>query len=136
MAKEQGGAASVTAVFDSSAILAIIQRERGSDAALASARGGFISTVNIVEVLQRVAELGGEPERPLGQLARLGIDIVPLSLSQAMIAAALREPTKHKGLSLGDRSCLALGREMALPVITADTKWEGLDLGIDIRQIR
>ncbi|MES2443137.1 MAG: type II toxin-antitoxin system VapC family toxin [Pseudomonadota bacterium] len=126
----------MTAVFDASAILAIIRSERGSEVALASARGGVVSSVNIVEVLQRLAEIGVEPDRALEQLVRLGIEIVPLSLEQAVIAAALRAPTKHKGVSLGDRSCLALGQHLGLPVITADTKWEGLDLGIEIRQIR
>jgi len=124
------------AVFDASAIIAIIRGEHGSEVALASAKGGLVSTVNIVEILQRLAEVGVAPAKALAQLIRLDVEIVPLSLEQAVIAAELRAPTKHKGVSLGDRSCLALARALGLPVITADTKWEGLDLDIDIRQIR
>jgi PIN domain nuclease of toxin-antitoxin system len=34
------------------------------------------------------------------------------------------------GLSLGDRACLALGRRLKLPVLTADQIWKKVELEI------
>ena len=42
----------------------------------------------------------------------------------------------EKGLSLGDRACLALASLTGRIVVTADRVWPELDLGIDIRLIR
>jgi PIN domain nuclease of toxin-antitoxin system len=44
--------------------------------------------------------------------------------------------TRHAGLSLGDRACLALGEGLGYPVITADRVWASLDLGIEVVVIR
>lgn len=69
-------------------------------------------------------------------LELLHIDIVDFTNDDAQVAANLRIETKHKGLSLGDRACLALGRRLSLPVYTADRIWGQLAIGIDIRVIR
>jgi PIN domain nuclease of toxin-antitoxin system len=44
----------------------------------------------------------------------------------AVRAAALRAATKHLGLSLGDRACLATAQLRDLPVLTADRVWKKL----------
>jgi len=44
--------------------------------------------------------------------------------------------TRHLGLSLGDRCCLALAKELGADVYTAERKWAGLDLGVTVRVIR
>ncbi len=44
--------------------------------------------------------------------------------------------SRPRGLSLGDRICLALAEREGLPVYTADPHWADLPLGIDIRVIR
>ena len=51
-------------------------------------------------------------------------------------AASFDEVTKQHGLSLGDRACLALAKLRNLPVLTADTIWKELDLGVKIKLIR
>ena len=56
--------------------------------------------------------------------------------SQAYIAASLRPATRAKGLSLGDRACLALAIERGVPALTADRAWMELDVGVDVRLIR
>lgn len=48
----------------------------------------------------------------------------------------LRPPTKHLGLSLGDRACLTLAQHLDLPALTTDRTWEGLSLGITVQVIR
>ena len=51
-------------------------------------------------------------------------------------AGALRLATRHLGLSLGDRACLALAEREQLPILTGDGAWALLDIGLDIRLIR
>ena len=41
-----------------------------------------------------------------------------------------------KGLSLGDRACIATAKHFGLPVIIADKVWARLDLGVEVRLIR
>ena len=51
-------------------------------------------------------------------------------------ADELRPLTKHLGMSLADRACLALAERERLPVLTADRSWTSIDLAIGIRLIR
>ena len=63
--------------------------------------------------------------------------IVPLDVEQSFDIAFLKKSTKHKGLSIGDRACIALGIKMKLPIYTADKVWADLDLeGAEIILIR
>lgn len=50
--------------------------------------------------------------------------------------ARLRPLTKAAGLSLGDRACVALALRLRQPALTADRAWDGLALGVELRQIR
>lgn len=95
-----------------------------------------MSTVNLVEILSRLVEEGESAEQVLDDIARLEIAIRPFDAATATEAARLRPLTKHRGLSLADRACLALGRVQNMPVFTADRLWADLDLGIDVRLIR
>jgi len=126
----------VSAVFDASALLAVMLGEPGSEIVLAEIRRGLVSTVNVVEVIQRMADHGIDSKETLKQLSRLEIEIVPFDLDQAAVVASLRPATRHKGVSLADRACLALGIDRGLPVFTTDRIWTELALPLDIRLIR
>ena len=126
----------VSAVFDASALLAVMLGEPGSEIVLAEIRRGLVSTVNVVEVIQRMADHGIDSKETLKQLSRLEIEIVPFDLDQAAVVASLRPATRHKGVSLADRACLALGINRGLPVFTTDRIWTELALPLDIRLIR
>jgi ribonuclease VapC len=62
--------------------------------------------------------------------------VVPFDQNLATVAAALRPAAKSLAFSFADRTCLALAKDRALPVFTADRDWSKVDLGIDVRQIR
>ena len=63
--------------------------------------------------------------------------IIPFDLDQAAEVARLNKLVKHKGLSLGDRACLALGIKLQAPIYTADKVWSELDIDkADIKLIR
>lgn len=123
-------------VLDASVVLAIVFEESPDVFDLSDLPGGRLSNVNYCEVLTRCLERGMDADFAERQIARLKIDRLPFTAADARVAAELRTATRHRGLSLGDRACLALARREGLPVLTADRQWEGLDVGIDIRLIR
>ena len=123
-------------VLDSSALLALIQNERGGEMVADRARGAMMSAVNYVEVVTRVIDLDLPETKAFEAVRRLRIDVVAHDKQLAERAGILRRATRHLGLSLGDRSCLALAERAAASVLTADRCWAELDLGIDIELIR
>ena len=97
--------------------------------------------MNWAEVLSKLAERGQDPDRVAEELARRGIlgpalRVVPLDDAQARLVARLRPVTRSAGLSIGDRSALALGVTRDLPVLTADREWASLQIGARIEVIR
>ncbi len=126
-------------VVDASALLALLKNEPGADLVRTEAVSALVSAVNSAEIWSRVLEddenglLPGICEL---ELDALGLTIVPFDQSAALATAELRPLTRLRGLSLGDRACLALARERHLPVLTADRSWAALDLGLDIQLIR
>ena len=44
--------------------------------------------------------------------------------------------TRARGLSFGDRACLALGLALRASVYTADKSWKGLRVGVRIHVVR
>ncbi len=129
----------MTIVLDASAVLAVLLEENGADVVLAAAAGALVSTVNLTEVLEKVADKAGDAGPIPDELRRIGIIIVPFSARQAQIAAALKPRVASvKNISLADRACLALTLDTGLPVLTGDRDWAKLDpdLDLDIHLIR
>lgn len=132
----------MSSVLDASALLAYLRMEPGGVvAAQAIDRQTAISTVNLAETLTRLVELGATVTEATGHIRRLGIlgrrlKVVSLTQADASEMARLRPLTRHLGLSLGDRACLALGLRLGLPVVTADRNWARLNLGVAVQLIR
>ncbi len=129
-------------VLDASALLALLRGEAGEEVvAEALAGGAWISAVNWSEVLAKLAEVGIPTERALAELINRGVlgqalQIAPFEEVAALLTAQLREPTRGRGLSLGDRACLALAQHKQRPALTADRSWRELEVGVEIRLIR
>jgi ribonuclease VapC len=129
-------------VLDASALLAHLRDEPGADVvAEAIASGAVISTVNLAEVFSRVADRGGSPAKLAAELTESGlldgaITVEPFTAADAIDAGRLRPLTRDVGLSLGDRACLALARRLDAPALTADTDWQGVAHGVELRPIR
>jgi len=124
------------AVFDSSAILAVLLSEPGCDRVLSRLEGGYLSTVNLIEVHARMIALGADPTLAWNRVLNFGCKICPLTENQARTAAELLTVTRPYGLSLGDRVCLALAIEHGAKVCTADRAWKSIPLPIEIEVIR
>jgi PIN domain nuclease of toxin-antitoxin system len=125
-----------THVADASAILAMLDREPGHQRVEAALAETVMSTVNLAEIVTSLINKGIPAADARRTTESLEIETVPLDRELALAAGVLREGTRSHGLSLGDRACLALGRHLALPVLTADRTWADLDVGIEIQLIR
>ncbi len=124
------------AVLDASAILAFLRGERGAEV-VADYRGdALVSAVNVAEAGARLADLGANAAEVRRSIALMGMEIVPFDADQAHEAADIRDATRRRGLSLGDRACLQLAARTGLPALTADRVWTEIDAGVDVRLIR
>jgi len=124
-------------VLDASALLAILNREDGSERLtpelLAEATS---STVNLAEVQTTLVRRGAAPDEAWEDALSPICEPAPFTADQARIAGDLVSQTRAWGLSLGDRACLALGLALQVPVYTADKLWKNLRIGVKIHVIR
>ncbi len=123
-------------VADASAILACLHGEPGGEVAARHLPGAVVSAVNLAEVGARLADRGVPDEAARRAIVSLGMVIAPFDEDLAYASAALRPATRRLGLSLGDRACLALARQLAAPVLTADRAWSELEIGVEVMLVR
>lgn len=123
-------------VLDATAVLALLQGERGADRVEAALHGAVIGAVNLAEVVGKLAEAGMSEEAVHMTLGSLELEVVPFDEDLAFRAGLLRLRTRSYGLSLGDRACLALAQRLGKPALTADRAWATLKLGIETDLIR
>jgi ribonuclease VapC len=123
-------------VTDASAILAALKNEPFGNLDPRRLIGATISAVNVCEVLSKLHDDGLNDTQAEAAVSTMDLHVVPFDASHARTAARLRSITRHAGLSLGDRACLAVGLHLGRPVITADRAWASLNLGVEIVVIR
>lgn len=126
-----------SAVLDASVILAILFQEPGADTMTDEIMTGAVaSTVNLAEVQSKLVKRGHDPDRAWKDALLLETDPEPYTADQAKIAGSLIAKTEKYGLSLGDRSCLALAISLKAPVYTTEQAWRNLNVGVPIHVIR
>lgn len=108
-------------VLDASAVLAFLQGEQGADEVESTLPEAVIGAANWAEVLQKIRARNADVAIARSLLLSYGVRIEAVSASDGEQAAALWQ--RGDGLSLGDRLCLALGRRLNVPVLTADRAW-------------
>ena len=127
-------------VMDASALLALMQGERGGDVVndLIVEHECVASSVNIVEVGTRLVDKGLAPIHLARTLKELDVQTIDFDLEQALLSASLRVTTRLAGLSLGDRACLALAQLMKGTAVTADSAWSDIAeaVGVEVLMIR
>ena len=123
-------------VLDASALLALIFAERGGDIVAAALSSAVMTSVNYSEVATRLYDQGMTQGEIQARLETFELEVVAFDREIALAAAALRPLTRHVGLSLGDRACLALAGHLGLPAMTADRPWAQLDVGVPVQVIR
>lgn len=124
-------------VFDSSALIALLAKEKGYELVKNHMRDAIISTVNIAEVYKYCIETQKIPLNETRKIIKLlGIKIIDFDDDQAAINADLVSKTKKYGLSLGDRACIALAVIRNHSIITCDKIWQEVDMGVELIMVR
>ncbi len=123
-------------VLDASAVLAVLNAERGADRLAREMSKAAISAVNLSEVVAKLTDAGMPSIEARATLSILGLDVHPFDREAAYAAGELRADTRAFGLSLGDTACLALGRSLRARVWTTDRRWAELRVGVEVRLAR
>lgn len=123
-------------VLDASVILAVLLGELPAAEAEVWLTGSCIGAVNLSEAVAKLVDKGYLENAIRENLAAMKLDVRPFDHAQAEHAGLLRSATRHAGLSLGDRACLALASDLGRPAATTDRAWAKLDIGIPIELIR
>lgn len=124
-------------VLDASALLALIQNEKGAEIIKPLLNVAVMSTVNVSESLTVLQRTNISPQEALSLINDIVNMIVPFDLEQAQYMAELQSHVQHKGLSLGDKACISLGVKLQASIYTADKAWSELELnGAEIKLIR
>lgn len=114
-------------VFDASALLVLLNQEKGYELVEKHLSKIIMSTVNVSEVFYTLIGVG-MPENQVKEIVLEVVkEIIPFDLEQAFVSGGLKKATKFYGLSFGDRACFALAKIKKLPVLTADKIWEKID---------
>ncbi len=125
-------------VLDSSAVIALVLGEAGSDLVDAAIEESVISTVSLAEVVEVLRRRGLSVRDARAALAALALPTIAPDEETAIEAGLLAAATRGHGLSLGDRFCFALARRLSAIALTADHAWlgAGSHTGIKVELIR
>lgn len=125
-------------VVDASAVIAMLLEEPGYEVVEDVIAESIISAVNLAEVVAALCARDNSPESVQAIVDRLAIPCVAADAALAVEAGLMRSVTASRGLSLGDRFCLALARRVGCPAITADKAWLHVAgaVGVDVQSIR
>ncbi len=110
-------------VLDSSAVLAHIFEETGADLVEEVLPGALLCSVNLAEVVAKLKDRGLSAAEIKTALETVDFEVVDFDRELAVICGQLRGETRHLGLSLGDRACLAVARQRDIVAFTTDSAW-------------
>lgn len=112
-----------SSVLDASAVLTLLWNETGAVRVREFLSGAAISSVNLSEVVAKLADDGILSAPSRSRVDELALRVVPFDEKAAYAAGSLHSDTRPLGLSLADCACLALARWMDAPAVTADRLW-------------
>jgi PIN domain nuclease of toxin-antitoxin system len=122
--------------MDASAVLAYLQGEPGAAEFETALAHSCISAVNLAEVLSKLVDAGINLQTACAAVRDLPCEVVPFDRDLAERVAGLRMATRKRGLSLGDRACLALAEREKGTAFTTDRDWLKIGTATDIRVVR
>ncbi len=122
--------------LDASLLIAVFTGEPDHEQMTGYLLDGVVSSVNLSEVAAKLGERGEDEAQFRRDVREMQLPVVAFDEELAFLAARLRGPTRHAGLSFADRACLATARSLGLTAVTADRGWKNLKLGIRILVVR
>lgn len=126
----------MTFVLDASALLALLRREPGAERVQAVLPQSVMSSVNLTEVVSKLVARGAPEAEVRAILSAIQPSVLAYEEDLAIDVGLMHASTRSRGLSLGDRACLALARRLAAMALTTDRAWREVDVGAAIEVIR
>jgi ribonuclease VapC len=127
---------SETYVLDASAVLCLLQEEKGAERVAGALPDAIIGAVNYSEVVGKLVESGIDDATVDGLISTLQLKVIPFDRTQARLAGALRATTRKLGLSLGDRACLALAATEGATALTCERSWTKFEAPCKVETLR
>ena len=127
---------SETYVLDASAVLCLLQEEKGAERVAQALPAAIIGAVNYSEVVGKLTEAGIDGSTVDGLVDKLQLTVIPFDRAQARLAGSLRATTRKLGLSLGDRACLALATAQGATALTCERSWTKFEAPCKVETLR
>ena len=127
---------SKTYVLDASAVLCLLQDEKGAERVSEALPDAKIGAVNYSEVVAKLVEAGIDEATVEGLIDKLQLTVIPFDRIQARLAGSLRATTRKFGLSLGDRACLALAAAEGATALTCERTWTKFEAPCKVETLR
>jgi ribonuclease VapC len=124
-------------ILDSTALIALVGLESGSERVLELLSQSAVSAVNLAETANKLLAKGFSPEEVRVSLGKLELRVEDWTEAMAYRSAEFTQFNKSHGLSLGDRACLTLAKQLRATAVTSDRAWRRLPaLGVRIMIFR
>jgi len=123
-------------ILDASALLCLLQNEKGAERIAEVLPQAQIGAVNFSEAFGKLVEAGLDEGTVDSLIGSLQMQVIPFDREQARLAGSLRRTTRESGLSLGDRACLALASIQGAVALTCDKSWTRLEIGCRVELVR
>lgn len=123
------------AVLDASAVIALLNGERGASKVAVVVADAAVGVFNQAEVVSHFVNLGAPIEEVRAMLGALPYTVVAADEPLGWDAGVLRAVTSSAGLSLGDRFCLALAKRLGVPAYTADRAWKDVAVAAGVKVV-
>jgi len=123
-------------VLDSSAVIALVRRERGWEKVNAALEHAVISAIHLTESMTKLIRQGGEPRLVERLLKALDLEVIPWGEELAWASRDLCPLAWTNGISFADRACLTLARHLDLAAMTADSEWKKASHGVHVSLFR
>jgi ribonuclease VapC len=127
---------SETCVLDASAVLCLLQEEKGAQRVAEALPAATIGAVNYSEVVAKLVDAGIDEVTVDGLIDNLQLKVIPFDRTQARVAGSLRAATRKLGLSLGDRACLALAAAEGATALTCERIWTKFEAPCKVETLR
>jgi len=124
-------------VLDSTALIALLQWEPGYQRVAELLDRSVVSAVNLAEIVNKLVERGATGETAKQSLVQLELTVTDWSEDMAYGSAEFTRFNKSHGLSLGDRACLTLAKQLHAAAVTSDRTWRRMpSLGVRVMIFR
>jgi ribonuclease VapC len=113
-------------ILDSTALIALAGLETGAQRVAELLETSAVSAVNLAETANKLLEKGFSEAEVRESLAKLELKVENWTEDLAYRSAELTRFNKSHGLSLGDRACLTLAKQLHATAVTSDRAWRRL----------